>query len=356
MKRQCDTYKVIDVLVRLPEFLTYAYTGFQKFLERNRGNQIPQEIMDLFFSIRHFLNMYDCSDTGYVIYSEHNAEGEFLVRLYCVDPSNNIKERLAQGRSTVFFSATLLPVNYFKEMLSGNINDYAVYALSPFDTGNRCVIVGRDVSSRYTRRGIKEYEKISRYIEHIVKAHPGKYMVFFPSYTYMEAVYEQFFAMYSDKIRVVMQDRFMKESDKEEFLSLFSDSDIEGSLIGFCVNGGIFSEGIDLKNESLIGTVIVGTGLPMVCREREILKNYFDECGRDGYAYSYIYQGMNKVLQAAGRVIRTEQDKGVIILLDDRFLTRDYVNLYPREWDKIHNTTLENVDCLLSDFWKNLVQ
>lgn len=356
MKRQCDTYKVIDVLGRLPEFLTYAYTGFQKFLERNRGNQIPQEIMDLFFSIRHFLNMYDCSDTGYVIYSEHNAEGEFLVRLYCVDPSNNIKERLAQGRSTVFFSATLLPVNYFKEMLSGNINDYAVYALSPFDTGNRCVIVGRDVSSRYTRRGIKEYEKISRYIEHIVKAHPGKYMVFFPSYTYMEAVYEQFFAMYSDKIRVVMQDRFMKESDKEEFLSLFSDSDIEGSLIGFCVNGGIFSEGIDLKNESLIGTVIVGTGLPMVCREREILKNYFDECGRDGYAYSYIYPGMNKVLQAAGRVIRTEQDKGVIILLDDRFLTRDYVNLYPREWDKIHNTTLENVDCLLSDFWKNLVQ
>ena len=256
----------------------------------------------------------------------------------------------------MFFSATLLPVNYFKEMLSGNINDYAVYALSPFDTGNRCVIVGRDVSSRYTRRGIKEYEKISRYIEHIVKAHPGKYMVFFPSYTYMEAVYEQFFAMYSDKIRVVMQDRFMKESDKEEFLSLFSDSDIEGSLIGFCVNGGIFSEGIDLKNESLIGTVIVGTGLPMVCREREILKNYFDECGRDGYAYSYIYPGMNKVLQAAGRVIRTEQDKGVIILLDDRFLTRDYVNLYPREWDKIHNTTLENVGCLLSDFWKNLVQ
>lgn len=370
LKRQCDTYCVIDNAGKLPLKLERAYSGIQKFFEKNKGFEDKDELMEIFFEIRHFLNMYDSMDGGYVIYTEHNSDNEFCMRLFCVDPSGNISLRLSQGRSTVFFSATLLPVNFFKEMLSGEINDMAVYAESSFEPENRCVLVGSDVSSRYNRRGREEYRKISSYIYKTIQAQKGKYMVFFPSYSFMEAVFDEFDEIYSphrivnckneimeemlleDGIHVVVQGRGMDEYDREKFLKLFEEGECGGSLVGFCVNGGVFSEGIDLKKESLIGAVIVGTGLPMICRERDILKNYFDECGKDGYAYAYVYPGMNKVLQAAGRVIRTNEDRGIIELLDDRFLTASYKALYPREWNNVITTTLSGIYQNITDFWK----
>ena len=156
-------------------------------------------------------------------------------------------------------------------------------------------------------------------------------------------------------VNVLVQGRFMKEADKESFLSAFYEELPEGaSLAGFCVLGGIFSEGIDLKDESLIGAVIVGTGIPMVCRERNILRDYFDEFGKNGYSYAYVIPGMNKVLQAAGRVIRTDNDKGIILLLDDRFLTKEYELQYPREWDKIYPCDASCVSEYIDDFWKGM--
>ena len=153
-------------------------------------------------------------------------------------------------------------------------------------------------------------------------------------------------------VNVLVQGRFMKEADKESFLSAFYEKLPEGaSLAGFCVLGGIFSEGIDLKDESLIGAVIVGTGIPMVCRERNILRDYFDEFGKNGYSYAYVIPGMNKVLQAAGRVIRTDTDKGVIALLDDRFMTGEYERMYPREWNRIFPVSLGNAYKCIKDFW-----
>lgn len=143
-------------------------------------------------------------------------------------------------------------------------------------------------------------------------------------------------------------------SDKEEFLSQFYEElKPESSLIGFCVLGGIFSEGIDLKDESLIGAVVVGTGIPMICRERNILRNYFDEWGKNGYSYAYVIPGMNKVLQAAGRVIRTDTDRGVIALLDDRFLTKEYENMYPREWNRIFPVNKNSAVKCIQDFWED---
>lgn len=375
-KRQCDTYKELDSMGRFPMWLERCMNNISAYMDHHKNQHIPDELVDLFFKIRHFLNMYDCMDEKYVIYTEHNGEGNFLIHLYCVDPSGNIGERLAQGRSTVFFSATLLPVNYYKDMLSGSREDVAVYANSPFDVENRRIIVGRDVSSRYTRRNREEYLKICRYIHETVKGHLGNYMVFFPSYSYMETVFKLYmenypcneislldmtaaagnaFALISDGENVMMQRLAMKEAEKEVFLNTFTmakENVNQCSLIGFCVTGGIFSEGIDLKEDSLIGAMIVGTGLPMICRERNILRDYFDRNGIDGYAYSYIYPGMNKVLQAAGRVIRTDNDRGVILLLDDRFASREYELLYPREWREIYPATKENVGKIVRDFWK----
>ena len=376
LKRQCDTVKVLDDLGKLPASLERLFMAMQDFLEKHKNFPEKEEILTFFFDVRHFLNMYDCMDERYVIYCEHDAAGNFCLRLFCVDPSGNIALRLQQGRSTVFFSATLLPIHYFKEMLSGDVQDYAVYAESSFDTQKRCVIIGQDVSSRYTRRNVQEYRKICRYIMQTTAQKAGKYMVFFPSYSYMEAVRELFVSIYPESVLIdydedeealrqqlqekrtfiAVQRTRMREQDKEQFLALFDAYECGGCLIGFCVMGGAFSEGIDLRQDSLIGAIVIGTGLPMICRERDILRDYFDDCGKDGYAYAYVYPGMNKVLQAAGRVIRTNEDRGVIELLDDRFFMREYQALYPREWTAVYPATLKNVNKIVNDFWKNIVQ
>lgn len=371
-KRKCDTIDVIDYLGTFPAALERCYVRLQHFLEHHKNHPQQEEILQFFFTLRHFLNMYDCMDEKYLIYTKHDENNHFYMKLFCVDPSTNLSERLAQGRSAVFFSATLLPVNYFKEMLTADTQDYAVYAQSSFDSKKRRIVIGKDVSSRYTRRNAGEYRKVCRYIAETVQVHPGRYLVFFPSYGYLQQVKENYEQMYKpDEIimgaeggtpkltaeqNLIVQLPSMKEQEKENFLSLFENVQGSGSLLGFCVMGGIFSEGIDLKRESLIGTIIVGTGIPMISKERNLLRDYFDGCGKDGYAYAYVYPGMNKVLQSAGRVIRTEEDCGVIILLDDRFLTPGYEKLYPREWNEVYPATKHNFKNILADFWKNLVQ
>lgn len=372
LKRACDKEYIIidDYCGTFLANLQSCYSYMQKFLDKNKGKPVYDEIIEFFFKIRHFINMYDCIDEKYVIYAEHIDDGDFALHLYCVDPSGQLSQRLSQGISTIMFSATLLPVNYFKEMLSGNADDYAVYAHSPFDTDNKRVLIGRDVTSRYTRRNYNEYTKIAGYIHTLTQSKQGKYMIFFPSYSYMREVYDIYIQKYACNVidlhdvedgsyiyhisegeNVLIQDNNMTEADKENFLSVFMDN-TSGNVTGFCVLGGIFSEGIDLRDKSLIGACIVGTGIPMICRQRNILRNYFDSIGKNGYQYAYVFPGMNKVLQAAGRVIRTADDKGIILLLDDRFMTQEYQMQYPREWDKVYPVDINNTGKCIEDFWR----
>lgn len=372
LKRACDKEYIIidDYCGTFLANLQSCYSYMQKFLDKNKGKPVCDEIIEFFFKIRHFINMYDCIDEKYVIYAEHTDDGDFALHLYCVDPSGQLSQRLSQGISTIMFSATLLPVNYFKEMLSGNADDYAVYAHSPFDTDNKRVLIGRDVTSRYTRRNYNEYTKIAGYIHTLTQSKQGKYMIFFPSYSYMREVYDIYIQKYACNVidlhdvedgsyiyhlsegeNVLIQDNNMTEADKENFLSVFMDN-TSGNVTGFCVLGGIFSEGIDLRDKSLIGACIVGTGIPMICRQRNILRNYFDSIGKNGYQYAYVFPGMNKVLQAAGRVIRTADDKGIILLLDDRFMTQEYQMQYPREWDKVYPVDINNTGKCIEDFWR----
>jgi DNA excision repair protein ERCC-2 len=347
LRRNCDEFEVVDNIDGFCMHLMRLMTEFDVFLQENILLEGKDEILRLYFDIRHFLFIYEIHDDNYTIYTDYEDEESFRIKLQCMDPSKNLLTCMERGRSTVLFSATLLPIHYYMEQLGGKKEDYAVYAPSSFLTENRIIMIGNDVSTKYTRRGEKEYRKILDYIKDFTGAKTGNYMVFFPSYQMLQVIAE----MAGDEIEgLVVQSNSMTEEEKELFLEEFVE-DPEISRVGFCVMGGIFSEGIDLKNNRLIGAIIVGTGLPMVCNERELFRGYFDEKNGSGFDYAYLYQGINKVLQSAGRVIRTKEDRGAILLLDERFTQKQYYSLFPREWFPNVTVNLGTMKNMLKDFW-----
>ena len=298
------------------------------------------------------MSIYDIIDEKYKIYADYNENSEFRITLSCMDASNNLKERLKKARSTVFFSATLLPIKYYIEQLGGNEEDYTMYAKSSFKNEQQLIMIANDVSTKYTRRNKAEYCKIAEYIVKFVNIKTGNYMVFFPSYKMLSDVFECICGMeneFCDEIQYIIQKKNMNENDRESFLDSFKD--VNGTKVGLCVLGGIFGEGIDLKEDMLIGAVIVGTGLPMVGNERQLYRDYYDDINGKGFEYAYLYPGMNKVLQAAGRVIRTASDRGIIMLLDDRFRLDSYSSLFPREWSNCRYVNLNTVEKTGKEFW-----
>ena len=335
LKRESEEWKVLPDAAHFLPVLTGILSVMEKFLDENREFEGRDQVLDFYFCVRSFLSIYERVDEHYRIYTELREDGQFLLRLFCVNPIRNLGECLDQGCGTVFFSATLLPIRYYRQLLSNGAEDYTVYVPSPFDPANRRILLAADVTSRYSRRNETEYRRIFTYICRTVESKKGNYLIFFPSYYYMEQI-----------LRLAW--------DEKVDFQILAQEEREKSLAAFCVMGGLFSEGIDLKEERLIGAIIVGTGLPMVCTEQELLKQYFEEKEQDGFAFSYQYPGMNKVLQAAGRVIRTAADQGVILLLDDRFLRRDYQELFPREWDDARRITLPTLLPELEEFWSHL--
>lgn len=345
-------YQVLSNPGVLPiTFLTISGELEEILEEKELEEELRREILEFYFIVRDFLNVSELVDENYVVYTENSAEEGFRLRLFCVNPAENLGEYLKKGKSAIFFSATMFPMLYYRELLTTDRDAYGIYVQSPFPKENRRILIGSDVSSRYTRRNRAEYQKIAGYIARCVWQRQGNYMVFFPSYRLMEdvlQVYEEEFSV--DWVRCMCQTPDMTEQEREGFLEEFQER--EGTLVGFCVLGGIFSEGVDLTGESLIGAVIVGTGLPQIGSQREILKEYYDKKNHCGFDYAYRYPGMNKVLQAAGRVIRTKEDKGVILLLDDRFWDRDYQEIFPREWQDRTGCRLDTVEGAVETFWK----
>lgn len=379
LKRECETYKTEEYIDAFTAPLQRLGAAMEAYLEEHDGQHTGQEgtghtkeiradVLDFYFQVAHFLDIYERVDENYVIYSEIRAEGSFALKLFCVNPTVNLRECMMKGRSTILFSATLLPIQYYKSLLGAAEGDYEVYAKSVFDPNRKALFIGSDVTSKYSRRTDMEFYNIASYINEIVKNRHGNYLIFFPSHSFLQQVYEIFEDYFLDRenMECILQEDYMNEKAREEFLQRFSGNDDcdlasviqmdieveeEKSLLGFCVLGGIFGEGIDLKNDSLIGAIIVGTGLPQVCNEREILKNYFDEAGDSGFDYAYRYPGMNKVLQAAGRVIRTAQDVGIVALLDERFLNRSYQRMFPREWEEFEIVTGDKIAKRVERFW-----
>ena len=350
-KRECETYTIYESIGAFAFSLMRLMSLLDIFLQSRGEMPERKEVTEFYLNLRHFMNMFERVDENYVLYSDFDETDRFCLHLYCVNPSVNLQECLERGKSTIFFSATLLPVNYYKNLLSSKKDNYAVYADSAFREEQRLLFIGRDVSSLYTRRTLGEFQRIALYIQQVLRAKKGNYLIFFPSYRFMEDVYEQFLAVNEQEADCMMQSGNMNEADREEFIQEFSNPRGK-SLAAFCVLGGIFSEGIDLKEDLLIGVLIVGTGLPQICNQREILKEYYQEENGQGFDYAYQYPGMNKVLQAAGRVIRTASDRGIIGLLDDRFLRSDYRLLFPREWSQYEVHTLNSLPGALEAFWK----
>ena len=354
LKRECDGCQILNSVSHVYIKLLSLMTKLEEFIEDCKDEVVRKEVLEFYFGIRNFIYIHDRLDENYLIYSELNEEGKFHLHLFCVNPAGCLQEYMGKGNSTILFSATFLPINYYKKLLSTAKDDYAIYAESPFEQSRRLLLLGNDVSTKYTRRGPEMYRKYAEYILRVVNGKTGNYLAFFPSYRFLEEVWEAFAELQEkrieDEIEVVVQSQYMTEQEREEFLEKFEQERMH-SLIGFCVMGGIFSEGIDLTEDKLIGAMIVGTGLPQVCLERELLKYYFNQKNLNGFDYAYLYPGMNKVLQSAGRVIRTDQDKGVITLLDDRFMDRQCQEVFPREWSDFQICNSENIEEKIAQFW-----
>ena len=352
LKRECEHYQILKSVSHIALKLMNVLSKLEDYLEECKDAEKKKRVLDFYFAVRSFLNIHDIMDENYVIFSEMMEDGRFQIKLFCVNPAVNLQNYLEQGNSTIFFSATLLPVHYYKKLLSVEKDDYAVYEHSSFPQENKFLFIGTDVSTRYTRRGESTYQRFARYIAVMAEQKKGNYMAFFPSYRFLEEVHTCFLECVDHEVDSICQVSYMDEEQREEFLEEF-EQEREKSLVAFCVMGGIFSEGIDLTDDKLIGAVIAGTGLPQVCTEREILKQYFNAADMDGFDYAYLYPGMNKVLQSAGRVIRTESDRGVILLLDDRFRAMRYREVFPREWQQYQLGSVKNLEQEIRTFWES---
>ena len=330
---------------------------------------IREELLSFYFRLRAFLNIGDLLDDHYVVYGYPLGKNDYYIKLFCVDPSANLQSVLDKARAAVLYSATLVPVRYYKSLLSGREDDYAVAVPSPFSEKNRLLLIGTDVSTLYARRTPEEFARIARYIDSAVAEKTGNYMVFLPSYRMLEDVYAVYEAIRAGQESSgvpegaarehLLQTRDMDERARRRFLESFAQS---GDLtrVGFCVMGGIFAEGIDLAGDRLIGAIVVGTGIPQVGRERELLRAHYSEArgaaesrGDAGFDYAYRIPGMNKVLQAAGRVIRTESDRGWILLLDGRFAKSDYAACFPPAWHDRAYCTVGTVGDRIRAFWSS---
>jgi len=336
--------------VELPEELYSHVEKFTEaldpFLAKNHGS-IDPGLMDLFFRCRAFLAVTHLYDERYVTYVTRE-DGEIKLKLFCVDPSCLLRKACGKARSAVFFSGTLQPLAFYRDMLGGEEGDRVMCLSSPFPPENLCLMAVGNISTRYKDRQ-DSYEGIAGYIK-AAAGRTGNYMVFFPSFEYMRNVYERYRSFWPEDTTMI-QESHMDDRDRERFLNSF-ETDPPQSMIAFAVMGGIFSEGIDLAGDRLSGAIVVGVGLPQLSPERDIIARYYTESNGQGFEYAYLFPGMNRVLQAAGRVIRTMGDRGFVLLLDDRFLHRRYRDLFPAEWQNCRKVfSPDAAGRILADFW-----
>ncbi|PLR94144.1 ATP-dependent DNA helicase [Bacillus sp. T33-2] len=330
LKKEAGGEKSI-VLSELPDELNALLEAFSGEAERELvGGMDPEDnqlLLDAYFAAQSWLRIAKLYSDRYVIYAEVIRKDVFI-KQFCIDPSELLGRAGSEYRSRILFSATLTPHDYFIDMLGGGTEDYTVNIPSPFQAGQTDVFI-QPLSTRYHDRS-KSIDAIVKTLSNAVDRKPGNFLIFFPSYQYMNSVYEEWTAGNPD-INTIIQSQGMVEADREAFLEEFQP--VTGkAFVGFAVLGGIFSEGIDLKGDRLNGVVVVGVGLPQIGFERNLIKKYFSETGKNGFDYAYVYPGINKVLQAGGRLIRSEEDTGTIILVDDRFLQVKYQKMLPDEW------------------------
>ncbi|QUH18864.1 ATP-dependent DNA helicase [Alkaliphilus sp. B6464] len=320
----------------------------EEWLKEGNKEEGYEDLLELYFNTFTFLKIAEFYDERYLTYVEKKNR-DVILKIFCLDPSYLLGEAIKRGKSAIFFSATLTPLQYFKEIFGGNEEDYCVRLGSPFDSDNLCLIVADYISTKYRDRD-NSYMPIVDTIANVVEGRKGNYFVFFPSYQYLRRVFDLFMEKYPH-IAVIAQESTMTEEQREEFLNRF-EIQFDNTLVAFGVLGGIFSEGIDLVGDRLIGAIIIGVGLPQLSLEVNLIMDYFNDKKNKGYEYAYLFPGMNKVLQGAGRVIRTEKDKGIVCLIDDRFTSHSYQRLFPPEWKHFKRANNgKNLSYHIDEFW-----
>lgn len=352
LRKECQDEGFIvkeDEIKELYKKLKSLIKESEDWLSKHHGSEEHEQLLELYFDSLAFIRISELFDEHYVNFIEI-VNSEVRVRLFCLDPSYLLREAFKRAKTAVLFSATLSPLGYFRDILGGSVDDYMIKLPSPFDSKNLYLLIVDNVSTRYKKRE-SSYDRIAGIIESSVSQKNGNYMVYFPSYRYMDEVYSRFTGR-CPGLDTIVQKGTMSEEERDAFLDLFQPGKSIG-LVGFGVLGGVFSEGIDLKGDRLIGVIIVGVGLPQVNPEQDIIMKYYEKKNSMGFEYAYMYPGMNKVLQAAGRVIRSESDTGVVILIDERYSQQDYKGLFPDYWS--HNIKVRKSSELedsLKKFWK----
>ncbi len=337
-----------------PEDLLKAARAFSQqaedWLALNQPSEFRPALLDFYFACLNYQRAAEYFDTFYVSYFERIGQSNLRAKLFCLDPAPLLAARLDRGRAAVFFSATLLPIDYFMKLLTGAADHPWRVFQSPFPQENACLLVHNRISTKYEQRA-DSYAAVAEAIAVTCQTRAGNYLVYFPSYAYLNAVLERLRERLPEG-QILAQDRAMNEAAREEFLARFSATNQE-TLVGLAVMGGIFGEGIDLVGERLIGVVIVGVGVPQLGLERDLIKDYFDAQNGSGFAYAYQYPGFNRVLQATGRVIRAETDRGIIVLLDERFAHARYRQLFPSHWRGYQIVAAaDEIKIRLARFWE----
>lgn len=341
-----STNKLDEIEKPLYEFASIC----SNLMEKIKNTENIKEILKIYFEAQFYLKISEIYNEKYITFAE-NTSKDIKIKLFCIDPSLFLNEILKKSKASILFSATLSPLEYFSEILGGNSDDKKFIFPSPFSQNNMKLLIADNISTKYNDRE-KTLNLLCEYIYKFISAKKGNYIIYFPSYKYMNLFYQLFTDTYKE-VKTIIQNSNMNENDRENFIKEFDENNTF-TLLGFCVLGGIYSEGIDLIGNKLIGTAIVGVGIPQICTEQNILKNYFNKKNGKGYRYAYQFPGMNKVLQAAGRVIRDENDKGIILLLDKRFTQADYIRLFPHNWS--HYSIVKSADEIFyasQQFWNN---
>jgi DNA excision repair protein ERCC-2 len=319
----------------------------EEWLGRNEKAAFREALLDLYFAVIAFIRVFEAYDTSYVTCYE-KQDADLKVKLFCIDPSGQLGDALGRCRAAVFFSATMTPAAYFKKMFGCQASAAHRHFPSPFAAANLGLFILDRVSTYFKHRSGTAPDVI-RAVAATIRRKKGNYLLFFPSYDYMRLVFEGFRES-CPEVDTVLQTPGMPEADRSAFLDRFSRDNPE-TLVGFAVMGGIFGEGIDLVGERLSGAVIVGVGLPGISLEKELIRDYYETALGAGFEFAYMYPGINRVFQAAGRVIRSESDRGVVLLIDQRFGTVRYHALFPPEWRPVVPCNEDDLKSRLDRFW-----
>ncbi len=332
-----------DLIYSLRKFAALA----EEYINDKKNENIPDELVDIYFKSTFFIKISEIADKNFCYYAESDTK-KTMVKLFLIDPSSILNVILKSTWSSIFFSATFTPLKYFRYMLGGAEDDYILKIKSPFDENNMKLMITEDLSMKYAVRN-DNIEAACRCINKAVTEKKGNYMVFFPSYSFMKKTYETYEQLFNTS-NIIIQEQGINEEAQTEITDKFRN---ETNLVLFTVVGGIFSEGIDLPLEKLIGAVIIGTGIPQISFERNIIKNFFDDKFSSGYDFAYKYPGFNKILQSAGRVIRTENDKGIVLLIDSRLCQMTYLKLFPEHWKHyVRTKSIDDIKNEINLFWR----